>query len=185
VGAFVRLWFTSTLTAFLSNNNRRWLGASYPNGKWVSSLRTFQYPTNWMVSRCHFKLSTPTHYFYIILNRTFDVHQDCILSCLELNSNFWLTILSMVPTFHLPSTIFSTTLQLQFGTTPSFNHRPLFLCLHSSHWSFGYPFITISTWHWCKRHMMSSMILCIHCKGSTISWGLKTNRHFFPLVFGI
>lgn len=138
---------------------------------WVSSLQTFQYPTNWMVSRFHFKLSTPTHYFYIISNGTFDVHQDCILSCLELSSNIWFTIQPMVPTFHLSSTIFSITLQLQFGTTPSF--------------SFGYPFITMSTWHWCKWHMMSSMILCIHCKGSTISCGLETSTCFFPHVFGI
>lgn len=152
---------------------------------WVSSLRTFWYPTNWMVSRFHFKLSTPTHYFYIISGGTFDVHQDCILSCLELSSNFWLTIQPMVLTFHLSSTIFSITLQLQFGTTPSFNHRPPFLCLHSSHWSFGYPFITMSTWHRCKWYMMSSTILCIHCKGSTISCGLETNTCSFFHVFGI
>ncbi len=77
----------------------------------------------------------------------------------------------LVPTFHLSSTIFSITLQLQFRTTPSF--------------SFGYPFITMSTWHCCKWHMMSSMILCIHCKGNTISCGLKTNTCFFFHVFGI
>jgi hypothetical protein len=59
------------------------------------------------------------------------------------------------------------------------------LCLHSSHWSFGYPFITMSTWHWYKWHMMLSMILCIHCKGNTMSCGLETSTCSFFHVFGI
>jgi hypothetical protein len=29
------------------------------------------------------------------------------------------------------------------------------------------------------------MILCIHCKGGTISFGLETSTCFFPHVFGI
>jgi len=52
--------------------------------------------------------------------------------------------------------------------TTSFNCRPSSMCVHTSHWPYGYPPFTLCPWQWTHRD------LCYHCMKCWFSCGMRT-----------
>jgi hypothetical protein len=62
--------------------------------------------------------------------------------------------------------VFFIVFQIRFGLPPSLNCMYLSMCVHTSHWPYGYPPLTLCSWQW--THMdpwCTSWHFCCHCVG--------------------
>jgi len=73
-------------------------------------------------------------------------------------------------------------------TTPFLNCRYLSMCVHTSHWPYGYPFLTLCSWQWAHKNPWCSLQhLCYHCVGCYFHMGWEQLHALFsntliPLV---
>jgi hypothetical protein len=59
-------------------------------------------------------------------------------------------------------------------TTPSFNYMHSSMCVHTSHWPYGYPPFTLCSWQWTHQNPWRNLQhLCHHCTRCKFSYGTK------------
>jgi hypothetical protein len=79
--------------------------------------------------------------FSMLSNRIFEAHCAWILSCFGPRVGIWFIAQPIFPTSQFFSPFFSTTLQMWFGL-PHLSIISLPMCVHTSHWPYGYPLLT-------------------------------------------
>jgi hypothetical protein len=139
-----------------------------------SSVWTTYRATNGSTLRFHFRAFTPSYPFQHAL--WWDIWSPSCLNfilfwprgrCLAYNSTNFPSLLIIFPNF-LHNISYTT------WTTPSLNCRHPFMCLHTSHWPYGYPPFTLCSWQWTHWNpWCNSWHLCHHCMRCWFSCGMK------------
>jgi hypothetical protein len=77
--------------------------------------------------------------------------------------------LSIILFIYFHNTLYAT------WTTPSFNHKHLLMCVHTSHQPYGYPPFTLCSWQWMHWNSRCNLRhLCHHCTRCWLPCGTKT-----------
>jgi len=102
-------------------------------------------------------------------------HYARILSCSILKVNVWFTRWLIFLGYRLVSPIFSITLWIWFGTTPSLNCRYVLMCVHTSYQPYGHPPFMLCSWQWAHRNpWCNSWHLCCHYARCWFPHGVRT-----------
>jgi hypothetical protein len=106
-------------------------------------------------------------------NNIFETHCDWIL--------FWPKGMCLVyssTNLHKLLTSFSSFFHNTSNTTwivPFINCRYPSMCVHTSHWPYGYPPLMLCSWQWAhKDPWCSSQHLCCRCMGCWFPHGVRT-----------
>ncbi len=140
-----------------------------------SSIWTTHRATNDSTSRFHLKAFAPSYPFQHVFQH--DIWRPLCLNFIM----FWLRgrrlvynstnipILSIIFPNFLHITMYATWI------TPSLNCKHLSMCMHTSHWPYGYPPLTLCSWqqtHW--NPWCYSWHLCHHCMRCWFPRGMRT-----------
>jgi hypothetical protein len=113
-------------------------------------------------------------FFNMFFNRIHVAHRVQIWSCLGIGVDVCLIVWQVFPSFWLSSLIFFTMFWMWLGLLhPSITSLPP-MCVHTSHWSYGYPPFTLHPWQ--RTHIDPSCSLWhlwYHCMKWRFPHGMK------------
>jgi hypothetical protein len=163
------------LEALTQVDNNIWWSSTAPNLCVSSFVWTTHWATNGSTSRFHLKALTPSYPFHHAFR--WDTRSPLCLNFIMLwfkgehlvynSTNF--PNLSIIFSNFFHNTLYTT------WVTPSFNCKHPLLCVHTSHWPYGYPLLMLHSWQrmhqnpWCNLWH-----LCCHCIRCWLPCGTRT-----------
>jgi hypothetical protein len=141
-----------------------------PQHKHVSFFLSNSSDNKWFIFKIPFwSICTSIPFLVcLIFDGIHEAHHAWILSCFSLGVGIWLITWPIFPKF------FHDTLNTTRTATP-FNCRLPPMCVHTSHWPYGYPILTLCPWQWTHKNPWCSLWhFCCYCTKCWLPHRTKT-----------